>query len=143
MLKSFLLSLFTSVLLWVNFTGFGYLAEINRIEVLQRYQVSDVTIGGLSVTVLYVGAIAAAPWLIAGILCALTVRDRWLCWFTPLIYLLAAGFSCCLMIRFPFHLSINGSGTALYPSATTVAIFLLLTTFTLVRLLLKRTRSKN
>ncbi len=149
MLKSFLLSLFTSVLLWINFTGFGYLAEISKINLSVNFQIPNATVAGISVTYLYVWLLTAAPWLIAGILCALLVRDRWLHWFTPLVYLLAAFAAFYLAIRLPLPLIINGArvtsnlGSTFYPPTTTIAIFALLATFTLVRLLLKKTRSKH
>lgn len=149
MLKSFLLSLFTSVLLWINFTGFGYLAEISKINLSVNFQIPNATVAGISVTYLYVWLLTAAPWLIAGILCALLVRDRWLRWFTPLVYLLAAFAAFYLAIRLPLPLIINGArvtsnlGSTFYPPTTTIAIFALLATFTLVRLLLKKTRSKH
>ena len=50
MLKSFLLSLFTSVLLWINFTGFGYLAEISKINLSVNFQIPNATVAGISVT---------------------------------------------------------------------------------------------
>lgn len=149
MLKSFLLSLFTSVLLWINFTGFGYLAEISKINLSVNFQIPNTTVAGIPVTYLYVWLLTAAPWLIAGILCALLVRDRWLRWFTPLVYLLAAFAAFYLAIRLPLPLIINGArvtsnlGSTFYPPTTTIAIFALLATFTLVRLLLKKTRSKH
>lgn len=149
MLKSFLLSLFTSVLLWINFTGFGYLAEISKINLSVNFQIPNATVAGISVTYLYVWLLTAAPWLIAGILCALLVRDRWLRWFTPLVYLLAAFAAFYLAIRLPLPLIINGArvtsnlGSTFYPPTTTIAIFALLATFTLVHLLLKKTRSKH
>lgn len=149
MLKSFLLSLFTSVLLWINFTGFGYLAEISKINLSVNFQIPNATVAGIPVTYLYVWLLTAAPWLIAGILCALLVRDRWLRWFTPLVYLLAAFAAFYLAIRLPLPLIINGAhvtsnlGSTFYPPTTTIAIFALLATFTLVRLLLKKTRSKH
>lgn len=149
MLKSFLLSLFTSVLLWINFTGFGYLAEISKINLSVNFQIPNATVAGISVTYLYVWLLTTAPWLIAGILCALLVRDRWLRWFTPLVYLLAAFAAFYLAIRLPLPLIINGArvtsnlGSTFYPPTTTIAIFALLATFTLVHLLLKKTRSKH
>lgn len=149
MLKSFLLSLFTSVLLWINFTGFGYLAEISKINLSVNFQIPNATVAGISVTYLYVWLLTAAPWLIAGILCALLVRDRWLRWFTPLVYLLAAFAAFYLAIRLPLPLIINGArvtsnlGSTFYPPTTTIAIFALLATFTLVHLLLKKTQSKH
>lgn len=149
MLKSFLLSLFTSVLLWINFTGFGYLAEISKINLSVNFQIPNATVAGISVTYLYVWLLTAAPWLIAGILCALLVRDRWLRWFTPLVYLLAAFAAFYLAIRLPLPLIINGArvtsnlGSTFYPPTTTIAIFALLATFTLVHLLLKKARSKH
>lgn len=149
MLKSFLLSLFTSVLLWINFTGFGYLAEISKINLSVNFQIPNTTVAGIPVTYLYVWLLTAAPWLIAGILCALLVRDRWMRWFTPLVYLLAAFAAFYLAIRLPLPLIINGVrvtsnlGSTFYPPTTTIAIFALLATFTLVRLLLKKTRSKH
>lgn len=149
MLKSFLLSLFTSVLLWINFTGFGYLAEISKINLSVNFQISNTTLAGIPVTYLYVWLLTAAPWLIAGILCALLMRDRWMRWFTPLVYLLAAFAAFYLAIRLQLPLTINGArvtsnlGSTFYPPTTTIAIFALLATFTLVRLLLKKTRSKH
>ena len=149
MLKSFLLSLFTSVLLWINFTGFGYLAEISKINLSVNFQIPNATLAGIPVTYLYVWLLTAAPWLIAGILCALLVRDRWLRWFTPLVYLLASFAAFYLAIRLPLPLIINGVrvtsnlGSTFYPPTTTIAIFALLATFTLVRLLLKKTRNKH
>lgn len=148
MLKSFMLSLFTSVLLWINFTGFGYLSEISKINLSVNFQLPNATVAGIPVTYLYVWLLTAAPWLIAGILCALLVRDRWLRWFTPLVYLLAAFAAFYLAIRLQLPLTINGVrvdsnlGSTFYPPTTTIAIFALLATFTLVRLLLKKTRSK-
>ncbi|MEE0511694.1 MAG: hypothetical protein UDG94_10725 [Peptococcaceae bacterium] len=149
MLKSFLLSLCTSVLLWINFTGFGYLAEINKLTLSVNFQIPNASVAGIPVAYLYIWLLTAAPWLIAGILCALLVRDRWLHWLTPLVYLLAAFVAFYLAIRLPLPLTINGVhvtsnlGSTFYPPTTTIAIFALLATFTLVRLLLKRTRSKN
>lgn len=149
MLKSFLLSLFTSVLLWINFTGFGYLAEISKINLSVNFQIPNATVAGIPVTYLYVWLLTAAPWLIGGILCALLVRDRWMRWFTPLVYLLAAFAAFYLAIRLPLPLIINGArvtsnlGSTFYPPTTTIAIFALLATFTLVRLLLKKTRNKH
>lgn len=148
MLKSFMLSLFTSVLLWINFTGFGYLSEISKINLSVNFQLPNATVAGIPVTYLYVWLLTAAPWLIAGILCALLVRDRWLRWFTPLVYLLATFAAFYLAIRLQLPLTINGVrvdsnlGSTFYPPTTTIAIFALLATFTLVRLLLKKTRSK-
>lgn len=149
MLKSFMLSLLTSVLLWINFTGFGYLVEISKINLSVNFQIPNTTVAGIPVTYLYVWLLTAAPWLIAGILCALLVRDRWMCWFTPLVYLLAAFAAFYLAIRLPLPLIINGArvtsnlGSTFYPPTTTIAIFALLATFTLVRLLLKKARNKH
>lgn len=149
MLKSLFLSLFTSVSLWINFTCFGYTAEITKLNLSHSYQISQTTIAGFPAAYLYVWFLTAAPWLVAGTICALLVRDRWLRWFTPLVYLLASGAAFYLAIRLPLPLIINGTrvtsnlGSTFYPPTTTVAIFAMLATFTLMRLSVKRKRSKN
>ena len=137
MKRSILVALGTSVFYWLIFTGFDYLAKV------QKYKFSifspDRTIFGWSEAIVVYYVYTLTPWLIVGMLCALLIRDDWLTLFSPLIYLAASVFS----FYATLHLPIPLRGDTYFPSLASVLLFVLRASFTFVRWLLIRKRKNN
>lgn len=139
MKRSILVALGTSVLFWLIFTGFDYLAELGRWDNVRHFSVYNFWRNL---------ALVLAPWLLCGVASRWLVAEKYASLPAALIYLLAAALAMYASFRFPLPLyhggmRIQGSMSDVYAPIESCYLFVVIFGLTLSRSLTKRSHKKE
>lgn len=139
MKRSILVALGTSVLFWLIFTGFDYLAELGRWDNVRHFSVYNFWRNL---------ALVLAPWLLCGIASRWLVAEKYASIPAALIYLLAAAlaFYASLRLSLPLYHNgarIHGSMSSISAPIESCYLFVVLFGLTLTRSLTRRSRNKK